>query len=166
MRFSWERGTGTPGSALGPALNTKKKQERAGRPRSQATRFRLSGTLVTDKVVILVTAASRRECRKIARHLVESRLAACVNITPTIQSIYRWEGKLAEEKEFLLLIKSTRELVPEIRKAIIKIHSYAVPEIICLAIVDGSPDYLKWVGDSVKPAAQAEIVLLGGEPTT
>jgi len=83
---------------------------------------------VTDKVVVLVTAASRRECRKIARHLVEARLAACVNITQSIESIYHWEGKLADEKEFLLLIKSSRELFPEIKAEISKIHSYHTPK--------------------------------------
>jgi periplasmic divalent cation tolerance protein len=119
---------------------------------------------VTDKILILVTASNRRESRKIARQLVESRLAACVNITSPVQSIYRWEGKLADEKEFLLLIKSTRELFPEIRKSILKTHSYTTPEIICLPIVDGSPDYLNWVGDSVKPGAQAEKLPTGGEP--
>jgi len=113
---------------------------------------------VTDKVVIMVTAASRRECQKIARHLVEARLAACVNITQPIESIYRWEGKVADEKEYLMLIKSTRELFPEIKAAISRIHSYHTPEIICLPIVDGSRNYLQWLGDSVKLA-------IPGEPT-
>ncbi len=111
---------------------------------------------MTDKVVILVTASSRRECRKIARHLVESRLAACVNITQAIQSLFRWQGKLADDKEFLLLIKTTRELFPEIKAEISKLHSSTVPEIICLPIIDGSADYLQWVSDSVKPATPAE----------
>jgi periplasmic divalent cation tolerance protein len=105
---------------------------------------------VTDKVVIMVTAASRRECRKIARHLVEAKLAACVNITQPVNSIYRWEGKIADEKEFQLLIKSTRQLFPEIKAAISKIHGYHTPEIICLPIIDGSRNYLQWVADSVK----------------
>jgi len=113
---------------------------------------------VTDKVVIMVTAASRRECQKIARHLVEARLAACVNITQPIESIYRWEGKVADEKEYLMLIKSTRELFPEIKAAISRIHSYHTPEIICLPIIDGSRNYLQWLGDSVKLA-------IPGEPT-
>jgi periplasmic divalent cation tolerance protein len=104
----------------------------------------------------MVTAASRRECRKIARHLVVARLAACVNITEPIESIYRWEGKLVDEKEFVMLIKSTRELFPEIKSEISKIHSYHTPEIICLPIIDGSRNYLQWVSDSVKPAAAAE----------
>ena len=107
---------------------------------------------MTDKVVVLVTAANRRECRKIARQLVESKLAACVNITPAIQSIYRWEGKIADEREFLLVIKSARELFPEIQAAVSKLHSYATPEIICLPIIDGSENYLRWVSDSVKRA--------------
>ena len=112
---------------------------------------------MTDKVVIMVTAGSRRECRKIARHLVEVRLAACVNITQPIESIYRWEGKVANEKEFLMLIKSTRELFPEIKLEISKLHSYHTPEIICLPVIDGSRNYLQWIGDSVKPAAPPEL---------
>ena len=111
---------------------------------------------MTDKVVILVTTASLRESKKIARHLVEAKLAACVNISQPIQSIYRWEGKIADEKEFQLFIKSTRDLFPEIKAAISKIHSYHTPEIICLPIIDGSRNYLQWVGDSVKKPANAE----------
>jgi periplasmic divalent cation tolerance protein len=110
----------------------------------------LEGGLVTDKIVILVTAASRRECRKIARHLIEARLAACVNITQPIESLYRWEGKIADDDEFLMLIKSTRELFPKIKKEISRIHSYHTPEIICLPIIDGSRNYLQWVTDSLK----------------
>lgn len=111
---------------------------------------------MTDNVVVLVTAASKKECRKIAKHLVESKLAACVNITPSIESIYRWEGKIATDKEFQLFIKSTRELFPEIKAAISKIHSYHTPEIICLPIIEGSRNYLQWVGDSVKTASSVE----------
>jgi periplasmic divalent cation tolerance protein len=107
---------------------------------------------MTDKVVILVTVASRREGRQIARHLVETRLAACVNMTQTIQSIYRWEGKLVEDKEFLLVIKSARPLFPEIKTAIAGIHTYHTPEIICLPIIEGSENYLQWLSDAVKPA--------------
>ncbi len=109
---------------------------------------------MTDKVVIMVTAASRRECRKIARHLVEAKLAACVNMTQPVESIYRWKGKLADDKEFLMLIKSTRALFPQVKAAISKIHSYHTPEIICLPIIDGSRNYLQWLGDSLKPSGQ------------
>jgi len=110
------------------------------------------GGIVTDKVVIFVTVASRGEGKKIARHLVETRLAACINISQPMDSVYRWEGKIAEEREFLLIIKSTRELFPEIKAEISKIHSYHTPEIISLPVIDGSRNYLQWVSDSVKPA--------------
>jgi periplasmic divalent cation tolerance protein len=110
---------------------------------------------MTDKVVIMVTAASKRECRKIARHLVEAKLAACVNITQPMESIYRWQGKIADEREYQLLIKSNREMFPEIKAAISKVHSYHTPEIICLPIIDGSRNYLQWVSDSVKAASPA-----------
>ena len=111
---------------------------------------------MTDKVVILVTTASRDEGKKIARHLVESRLAACVNISPSIESVYRWEGKMAEEVEYLLIIKSVRELFPEIRAEISRLHSYQTPEIICLPVVEGSRNYLQWISDSVRPPGAAE----------
>jgi periplasmic divalent cation tolerance protein len=116
---------------------------------------------VTDKVVILVTAASLGECRNIANHLVESRLAACVNITQHIESIYRWEGNILCDQEYQLFIKSTRELFPEIAAAISSVHSYETPEIICLPIMDGSQSYLQWVGDSVRPAGTGEEEIAG-----
>jgi periplasmic divalent cation tolerance protein len=87
---------------------------------------------------------------------VEARLAACVNISQPIVSVYRWEGQIAEEKEFLLIIKSTRELFPEIKTEISKVHSYHTPEIICLPVIDGSRNYLQWISDSVKPAGAVE----------
>ena len=111
---------------------------------------------MTDKIVILVTAASLEECKKIARHLVENRLAACVNISQPVRSVYRWEGQIADEEEFLMLIKSTRELFPELKSEISRIHSYHTPEIICIPVVDGSRNYLQWVSDSVKTASAVE----------
>ena len=111
---------------------------------------------MTDKIVILVTAANRDECRKIARHLVEARLAACVNILPPIESVYRWQGQIAEEGEFLLIIKSAKPLFAEIETEILKLHSYRTPEIICLPIDDGSRNYLQWISDSVKTPSATE----------
>ncbi len=111
---------------------------------------------MTDKVVIMVTAASRRECRKIAKRLIDQKLAACVNITQPIQSLYRWEGKIDESKEFLMFIKTNRNLFPQIKAEISLIHSYHTPEIICLPIIDGSPNYLQWISDSVRPAEKVE----------
>jgi periplasmic divalent cation tolerance protein len=111
---------------------------------------------VTDKMVIMVTASSRRECRKIALRLIDEKLAACVNITQPIQSIYRWEGKIDQGKEFLMFIKTRRDLFPQIEAEIALVHSYHTPEIICLPIIDGSPNYLQWVSDSVRPATGPE----------
>ena len=107
------------------------------------------GGIVTDKVVVLVTAASRDECKKIARHLVENRLAACVNISQPIESVYRWEGQIAEEGEYLLIIKTTAEAFLRVRDAILKLHSYELPECILLSMEAGSEDYLKWIEESV-----------------
>ncbi len=111
---------------------------------------------MTDKIVVFITAANRREAKKIAKTLVEQKLAACVNITQPVESIYRWQGKVCDEREFLLVVKSRRELFPKIRNAVLKLHSYKVPEVICLPIVDGSEDYLQWVADSVKLPDRAD----------
>jgi periplasmic divalent cation tolerance protein len=104
---------------------------------------------VTDKIVVLVTAGTLPESRKIARTLIESRLAACVNIMPPVQSIYRWQGKVSNSREFLLIIKTTRSLFNDLKLAVTRVHSYTTPEIISLPIVDGSADYLQWIESSV-----------------
>ncbi len=105
---------------------------------------------MTDKRIVLSTAGSEDEARKIAHHLVEHQFAACVNIVPQIQSIYRWQGKVEESREWLLLIKTTAETFPSVRDAIRELHSYELPECIAIAIEDGSPTYLKWIEQSLK----------------
>ncbi len=105
---------------------------------------------MTDKRIVLSTAGSEDEARKIARYIVENQLAACVNIVPRIQSIYRWQGKVESGSEWLLLIKTTAEKFPEVRDAIRELHSYDLPECIAVAIEDGFADYLEWIADSVK----------------
>lgn len=105
---------------------------------------------MTDKIVILVTAANLRESKKIARHLVESRLAACVNILAPVQSVYRWQGKVEEAREYLMIIKSSRLLFDDLQAAVAALHGYATPEIICLPIVEGSRNYLQWMEDSLR----------------
>jgi periplasmic divalent cation tolerance protein len=105
---------------------------------------------MTDKIVVLVTCGSRKEARKIARALVERRLAACVNeIGAAVTSVYRWKGKLETAKEFLLFIKTTKKRLAALREAIRELHSYELPEIIALPIVEGSRAYLDWIGESV-----------------
>jgi len=104
---------------------------------------------MTDKKLVLTTAGSKEEARKIARALVERRLAACVNVVPQIESVYRWEGKVEEAQEWLLVIKTTGSAYERVRDAIKELHSYQVPECICISIEDGSPDYLNWIADSV-----------------
>jgi periplasmic divalent cation tolerance protein len=104
---------------------------------------------MTDKIVVLSTCGSAEEARKLARHLVEAHLAACVNVVPGIYSVFHWEGKVDEASEWLLVIKSTRARMEDLKAEIRKIHSYAVPEIVALQIVDGSTDYLDWIDREV-----------------
>jgi periplasmic divalent cation tolerance protein len=105
---------------------------------------------MTDKRIVLSTAGSEEEAQKIARHLVEHQLAACVNIVPQIESIYRWQGKVESSQEWLLLIKTTAKKFPAVRDAVRELHSYELPECIALRIEDGSAEYLQWIEDSIK----------------
>jgi|SRR5580658_171725 periplasmic divalent cation tolerance protein len=106
---------------------------------------------MTDKRVVLTTTGSEEEARRIARHLVERRLAACVNIVPQVASVYRWQSKVEEASEWLLVIKTTAAAFGQVREAIAELHSYELPECICLTIEDGSPNYLEWIAESVAP---------------
>jgi periplasmic divalent cation tolerance protein len=106
---------------------------------------------MTSHIVIFVTFGSAAEARKLARALVESRLAACVNILQApVESIYRWKGNVDSAKEYLLVIKSTRRRFSALQSEIKRLHSYDIPEIIALPIAAGSPDYLAWLSASVR----------------
>jgi periplasmic divalent cation tolerance protein len=105
---------------------------------------------MTDKRLVLSTAGSEEEARKIANALVEQKLAACVNIIPQIESIYRWQGKVESSREWLLLIKTSAEKFGAVRDAIRELHSYDLPECMALAIDDGSSAYLGWIEDSLQ----------------
>ena len=99
--------------------------------------------------VIYITAKDAEEARRIARKLVEERLAACANIIEKVSSIYWWRGEIVEDEEAFIIVKTLKEKVPAIVKRVKEIHSYQVPEIIALEITEGSEDYLRWLREEV-----------------
>jgi len=105
---------------------------------------------MTDKRLVLTTCGSLEEARRIAQTLVERQLAACVNIAPQIESVFRWQGKVETAAEWLLVIKTTAEAFDRVRQTLSELHSYELPECIALAIEDGSAAYLDWIGESVR----------------
>lgn len=106
--------------------------------------------------VVLVTCPNLAEAKKIARAVVEQRVAACVNITTTpVESVYRWKEKIETAREYLLVIKTVEKQLGELQRAVKQLHSYDVPEFIVLPIESGSKEYLKWVSESVKPAKRS-----------
>lgn len=100
---------------------------------------------MTDKIVVLSTASSVEEAESIARTLVSTKLAACVNILPGAKSIYRWKGEIEEAAEILLVIKTRRELFAALQIELKRVHSYENPEIIAIPIVAGNEAYLDWI---------------------
>jgi periplasmic divalent cation tolerance protein len=101
--------------------------------------------------VVLVTCGTLEEARKIARNVVDKRLAACVNIvTHAVESFYSWEGKLEDSSEYLLVMKTSEERLEELQKETLNMHSYDTPEFVVLPIVAGSEEYLNWLGDSTR----------------
>jgi periplasmic divalent cation tolerance protein len=108
---------------------------------------------MTDKIVVLVTCASEGQARRIARALVERKLAACGNVLQApVLSIYRWKRKVESAKEALLILKTTRRRFAAVERAIRQLHTYDVPEIIAVPIATGSRAYLDWISESVRPA--------------
>jgi periplasmic divalent cation tolerance protein len=106
---------------------------------------------MTDKIVVLSACASDQEALRIARALVESRLAACVNVLPQVRSVYRWKGAVEEAAAVLLVIKTTAGLLDELGAELRKLHSYELPEMVALPIAAGSPEYLDWIGKETGP---------------
>ncbi len=98
-----------------------------------------------NDIVVFITAPNEDEAAKISKALVEARLAGCVNIIKNIRSIYSWQGKIEDEKEVLMIVKTQKPLFDSLMKKVEELHSYKVPEIIALPIVDGSVEYLKWL---------------------
>jgi periplasmic divalent cation tolerance protein len=108
---------------------------------------------MTDKIVVLSSCDSERQAETIARYLVDQRLAACVNIVPGARSIFRWKDQIEDSREFVLLIKSRRDLFDQVRAAIEKLHTYEIPEVVALTVIDGSANYLAWVDLELKKEA-------------
>src|SRR5438309_262903 len=104
---------------------------------------------MTDKIVLVTTCESAAEADTIASALVEKKLAACVNILPGVTSVYRWKGSVDRASEIMLLIKTGRALLAQVQAEIGRLHSYEVPELIALQIVDGSERYLEWLGEGL-----------------
>ena len=100
-----------------------------------------------EHIVVFITAPNEEEASKIARELVTGRLAACVNIIRNLRSIYRWQGRIEDENEVLMVVKSRRDLFGNILKKVKELHSYSVPEVIALPIIEGSQDYLKLLSE-------------------
>jgi len=104
----------------------------------------------TDRIVVLITAGSEEEAHKIARLLITEKKAACVNVVPEVDSLFRWKGKIDSAGESLLLVKTRASLFPEIISLVKEAHSYEVPEIIALPIIGGSEEYLKWLDSACR----------------
>ncbi|HZT37159.1 MAG TPA: divalent-cation tolerance protein CutA [Bryobacteraceae bacterium] len=105
---------------------------------------------MTDKIVVFSTCETEEEAARVGRSLVEKGLAACVNILPGMRSIYRWKDAVEEASETLLIIKTGRPLVGAVEAEIERLHSYELPEVVALQIVDGSDRYLDWLAAGLK----------------
>lgn len=98
-----------------------------------------------EVIVVYITAPNEEDAVKISRAIVEERLAGCVNIVKGIRSIYNWQGKIEDDEELLMIIKTQRHLFEPLKRRVKELHSYTVPEIIALPIIEGSEDYIEWL---------------------
>jgi len=103
---------------------------------------------MTWELVVLVTTATQEEAASIADALVSERLAACVNIIPAVESVYRWEGKVTRDSEALMIIKTTEGRYAELERRVKELHSYSTPEVVALEIKRSSAEYLDWLRES------------------
>ncbi len=102
-----------------------------------------------EAIVVYITISNEEEAVRIAHTLVKERLCACVNILPSVRSIYTWQGKIEDEQELLMILKTTRGCFEKLCAQVKEMHSYTVPEIIAMPIIAGSEDYLSWLKSSV-----------------
>ncbi len=104
---------------------------------------------MSEPLVVLITAGSQEEADRVASTLVAEMLAACVNVIPGVTSVYRWEGEVQRDQEWLLVAKSRRDVLNDLVKRVQVLHGYDVPEIIALPLVGGSEAYLRWIDSEV-----------------
>jgi periplasmic divalent cation tolerance protein len=104
--------------------------------------------MIPEYVIALTTLPADFDAAEFGRHLVDERLAACVNVLPVMESVYRWEGKIEFEAERQVVIKTSRDRVADLWDRVRELHPYEVPEFVVILIVDGNEAYLRWIGDS------------------
>jgi periplasmic divalent cation tolerance protein len=108
----------------------------------------MSDHIANGEIVCYITAPNEAEAANIARALVEDRLAACANIVKSVRSIYAWKGAIEDDAEVLMIVKTQKSLFQKLSEKVKALHSYDVPEIIALPIIDGSEEYLQWLRES------------------
>ncbi|HEX5708406.1 MAG TPA: divalent-cation tolerance protein CutA [Pyrinomonadaceae bacterium] len=111
----------------------------------------MTSDTASDAIVVIITAGSREEAARLAEMLVGAHLAACVQILPEIESVYRWEGKVRREPEILLFAKTTRACFDELEREVRALHTYDTPEIVAVPITESSAPYLEWLTGNVRP---------------
>ena len=104
---------------------------------------------MSERLVVLMTAGSQQQAEKIAHTLVKEMLAACVNLLPGVTSVYRWEGEVQRDQEWLLVAKTTRQVLDDLVRRVQALHSYDLPEIVALPVVGGNQAYLRWIDGEV-----------------
>ena len=109
---------------------------------------------MTDKIVVLTTCAVESDAERMARALIDGRLAACVNVVPGVRSFYHWKGETQSSQEYLLIVKTSRDLFGALRAEMEKLHPYELPELLALPVVAGSEDYLGWLQSNLRGAQE------------
>jgi periplasmic divalent cation tolerance protein len=111
---------------------------------------------MTDQIVILSTCGTEEEAEQLARRLLDTRLAACVNVVPRMRSFYHWKGAIESAAECLLIIKSSRGLFDALRTELEKFHPYEIPEVLALPVVAGSDKYLNWLKSNLREGGEGD----------
>ena len=112
---------------------------------------------MAEYLLVLTTVSEEAVASRIARQLVEERLAACVTVSSPCQSFYWWEGDISEEREWMLFIKTKGSLYPELEKRLQEIHPYSVPEVLAFSVAVGAEKYLRWLDQETSPAGKENL---------